>query len=863
MSGTYTGNISTAITLSAAFPTATIAAGASINAYGSLATYAVALASTTVSELFSGSVFGPTGTHFTLNNAGFVETNVTSAASQDFDAGILLGSGGEVINSGTILAPAGRGVDIFGAGTILNSGLIAGGTAGSNNGVTIYGAGPSYISNSSSGSITGSAFAVYLKAASTVTNAGLFTNAGQINGAEGGFYEYGVGGTIINTGTISAFGLGTPAFGDGIFIGGGSDVINGSSTQTNALISGVGNAFGIDMTVPLGKTIASVGTVINYGTIHGGSLAGVQLKTGTIINGTAIDHQALITGVVINGGPALIKNFGTINGNGQTGPALSAPTTGIVLNGATNDTTVLIESTGVNNVKLGKTTSFTNYGSIIGGSINGIYQQSGVITNASSGIIIGGRWGAHVAGYGAATVVNAGTIEGSIALGAVVSLRYLYNNTVINSGALISTAGTAGFALQLANGNNLLIDDPGAVFVGTVAGGIGVDTLMLASAASAGTLTGFGSQFVSFSALDFNAGAQWTAQSNTATGFGTTTIAGFVKGDTIILQGFTETSKTYVSGVGLELTGASTNVTLDITGTYGTPNFTISNAIGGTTITVACFVAGTRIATARGRVPVQQLRVGDLVYTANNGLRPIRWIGSRAYDGRFIAGNRAALPVRLRRHALGLNVPSRDLFVSPDHAIYLDGALVNASRLVNNVSITQASHVDRVEYFHFELDSHDIVFAHNTPTETFLDADCRARFAATWGEPGTATEPCHKRLEDGYELATLQARINARAGIVPVVANGPLRGCVDEISPRLRGWAQDISAPEAPVELEVLCNGQVLMHLLANRYREDLWSAALGSGCHGFDIPAPPHSGRLTLRRAGDGAILGQSCAAA
>jgi hypothetical protein len=55
------------------------------------------------------------------------------------------------------------------------------------------------------------------------------------------------------------------------------------------------------------------------------------------------------------------------------------------------------------------------------------------------------------------------------------------------------------------------------------------------------------------------------------------------------------------------------------------------------------------------------------------------------------------LPVRLRRHALGFNILSRDLWVSPDHAICVDNVLVPAWRLVNGVSVIQVESVERVE----------------------------------------------------------------------------------------------------------------------------------------------------------------------
>ena len=92
---------------------------------------------------------------------------------------------------------------------------------------------------------------------------------------------------------------------------------------------------------------------------------------------------------------------------------------------------------------------------------------------------------------------------------------------------LVPQFGGTGFS-------NRLIADPGAVFIDGVDGGGGV--LELASAASAGTLSGFGASFTNFSTLQFDAGAAWTVSGNA--GLGALGISGFTDGDTIDLTGF-------------------------------------------------------------------------------------------------------------------------------------------------------------------------------------------------------------------------------------------------------------------------------------------------------------------------------------
>jgi hypothetical protein len=262
-----------------------------------------------------------------------------------------------------------------------------------------------------------------------------------------------------------------------------------------------------------------------------------------------------------------------------------------------------------------------------------------------------------------------------------------------------------------------------------------------------------GTSFSGFGTIGFATGSSWTLEGGVSALAAGQSITGFTTSDTIVLDGFAGTSGSFAAGEGLVLSDGAATETLGIAGSFTTADFTVQT-VGSTMLVdqaVPCFCAGTRLATPRGNVPVQALKIGDLVRAATRGYQPIRWIGRRSYDGRFIAGNRLALPVKIRRHALGFNVPSRDLFVSPGHAICEGGVLVHAWRFINGVSITQAGCMEQVEYFHIELENHALIFAENTPVESFLDNGCRALFQNAASAPETAAQaPCLPVVEDGY-----------------------------------------------------------------------------------------------------------------
>ena len=97
---------------------------------------------------------------------------------------------------------------------------------------------------------------------------------------------------------------------------------------------------------------------------------------------------------------------------------------------------------------------------------------------------------------------------------------------------------------------------------------------------------------------------------------------------------------------------------------------------------------------------MEDLAIGDLVVTASGAHRPIRWLGHRAYAARFANPNPDLLPIRVKACALAEGVPSRDLWVSPKHALYLDCVLIPAAAFVNVSSIVKVERVEIVKYLH-------------------------------------------------------------------------------------------------------------------------------------------------------------------
>lgn len=144
---------------------------------------------------------------------------------------------------------------------------------------------------------------------------------------------------------------------------------------------------------------------------------------------------------------------------------------------------------------------------------------------------------------------------------------------------------------------------------------------------------------------------------------------------------------------------------------------------------VPCFTNGTMITTPSGMVPVEDLKVGDLVLTRDNGARPVRWIGKRTLSSAELAAMPRFQPVTFKAGSMGDGLPLRDLTVSPQHRMLIQSAdaellfgehevLVAARNLAGRPGIETAK-LDQVTYIHLLFDEHEIVLSEGLWTESF------------------------------------------------------------------------------------------------------------------------------------------------
>ena len=162
----------------------------------------------------------------------------------------------------------------------------------------------------------------------------------------------------------------------------------------------------------------------------------------------------------------------------------------------------------------------------------------------------------------------------------------------------------------------------------------------------------------------------------------------------------------------------------------GAPTSTPPMRLGGV-------IAGTRVLTPDGYRPIESLQPGDPV-RALLGRAPMfvptLWIGSRNVILSRL--DRSNLPVRIRKDALADGVPSRDVFLAPDHAIFINGRLVRCVDLINDRSIAldDRRRSRTKQYWGVILPRHNTLLADNMPIESLLPVSATA-FTDVAGNP--------------------------------------------------------------------------------------------------------------------------------
>jgi collagen type I alpha len=668
------------------------------------------------------------------------------------NAGIELDFGGMTINAGGEVSAAAL-VQLGEVGS--EAGAITVGGTGANSGGTLIAAGLN----------VGGTMTTFPGSGTGIVS---ILGGGQVTAGTSGVTIGGAGG-----GTVIADG-GTLSAGSGLFQIGGSLLVENSGSVSFS--GGLNMTLGVaHATLTSGGQISALGTAdIHIGIsnqaagaillINGGTFS--QTQGGFFIGGTSQGaHVTLQSGALTTGGAGSVTDINATNGSLATGSVSGGTWTvnGQFIVGDNGTGTLSMTggtvNAGTNNIDIGNQSGGSGVATITGSGVSleggnlllaattGAAGRLAVNNQASLGVggLTIGAGGLLLLGGGQITtggiaVSNAGVISGNGSIGAA----------LVNNGTAIASGGVLAFAGGLS--------------------GTGSETI-----ASAATLEAVGnaiSNAISFANNVDNSALQLDTALNATESF---QLANWQQADTLILNiGATISNAQWLN--------TGTNVgTLEVTTSGGTFDFTNVTAVAGAGTTpqfafsanavtlISCFAPGTLIELDRGPTPVETLRPGDVALTRDGEAQPIIWIGHRMIDCARHPNPAAVWPVRIQADAFGPGLPTRDLFLSPDHAVLVDDVLVPVKLLANGITIAQTRR-DSVTYYHVELPRHAVILAERLPVESYLDVGDRARFencpvtelypeftARAWEMAG-----CAELVMTGARLATIRARLAPR-----------------------------------------------------------------------------------------------------
>jgi len=610
---------------------------------------------------------------------------------------------------------------------------------------------------------------------------------------------------------------------------------------TSSVLIGTGTATPGAVTVAAGATLNAVSAAITGNLIDGGlPYVSPVFGHGAVPTTLSVSGDVTVTGSLETGGHGEISAGGglaVLDGGqiydygGQSG--------GLQINGALllgPDSSAGPDSNGTLTIS----SDWVPAGglSLFGGSLVTLDPYSSLILGTGTGIN-----GAVVAASGSTLTADFGTVAADLAGAGALALRPLPLPGTGSTQGVLTITGNVSLSSSIdipaltklavggqLSGGSAKVEAGGALTAGTLAENIALNGTASFSAVSGAPTITFGSGAAMLSLGQYGALAL--------------TLDGLQDGDRIDFTAVAPNGTAVESGGSLVLAGVSVALTNPQTGLH----FAVApDGHGGAMVTASapCFVAGTRILTEHGPIAVEDVRPGDNVRTASGRLAPVVWTGStRIGLARHRQPWRAA-PVRVAAGAIGPGVPARDLFLSPDHALFVDGALVPVWQLANGSSIAHCDGWPQVRYVHIELDRHGIVLAEDCPCESYLDTRNRGLLDAAGGP-----RPLYPDLDAPPGLAAL--RIWAERGAAPLLlgqqATAPLRQRLLDRAAALGARHTDDPA------LTVRVRGAVVA---TSRVAAQVWQAQLPANTATLRlpsrsfVPAEMHPGSGDTRRLG------------
>jgi collagen type I/II/III/V/XI/XXIV/XXVII alpha len=739
------GTLTNAMTVSAAVFTGfnmwTLGSAAAVEAFGN---------GVTVGSAAGTSLVVAAGGKLTTFGTG----DVVAAGTLDHGTVNITGSGANwTALTGATIGASGTGIaTVLSGGTLVSRGtavaLALGANTGARGSLTVSGA-------TSAAILTGQLNVGQAGTGSlTVSNHGTLTSGGspghpaqglditQASGGAGGVHVTGSGSLLNNTGefivgdaglgglVINAGGTVSTSSGSVAGLAGAVIANTASASGSSVNVSGAGSNWQVTgsllvgnggqglLSVSQGASVTAASADLAAGATGDGviSVAGtgsaLTLTGSLTVGGQAAGELSVLNGATVSAldvtiGNASAASSGNVDVEGQ-GSTLLVGTGGVLNIGVAGG------GSGVLTVGAGSTLNFT--GTIVESGHASFNNNGGVIDPDAVEFTTTSNGGTGLNEYDL-FVGNIGAVQVSAGTGTWLTPMVLTGTSAADADNNINNNGDTG-QWQLSQSGTFIVNantvDAGQAIVFEDA----TDTLVI------GQVVNGGSAGVSGQVPTIAPGAMNLLQ---AGGFDAQ-IWGYQAGDKIDFNNLIVSSDSIVNGTTLDLFDSSNTLLGSLTFFNKAGNKPLGLAgMQAAAAQIACFAEGTMIETVTGPRRVESLAVGDEVVTLPGGARRIVWVGSRNVDCERHPRPEAVWPVRITAGAFGQNVPARDLFVSPDHAIYVDRVLVPAKLLIDGFGIVQVKRAN-VNYYHLELEDHALILAEGLTVESYLDTGDRANF---------------------------------------------------------------------------------------------------------------------------------------
>ncbi|POF62826.1 hypothetical protein CFR73_11090 [Novacetimonas maltaceti] len=387
--------------------------------------------------------------------------------------------------------------------------------------------------------------------------------------------------------------------------------------------------------------------------------------------------------------------------------------------------------------------------------MSGLYGYGNTVTTSGSYTIFPVGWVLGLASLGGAGVTFKGDITDSLSF-APTLIGAINPYTVTSEDGANVTVDVGSTVLGLLTGSNFTADGGTINIAGdniiTALSGTNY-TIENGGTINLGTLSTAEISALSGTGITFGTGGGTLVVTpasgvdvltfNNISGFGNT-------GATIEIPGASYVTNATYDGTNTSIT-TNTGITISVNGDYTTSQNTLyqqdsdgnlyisassANSSGSTGVLV-CFLPGSMVRTPTGDVAVEDIRIGDTVLALDCGnnaqtVREVVWTGSQSVRVRsHLPDDEAGYPVRILKDAISDGVPYKDMLITAEHCLFLDGKFIPVRMLVNGRSIFYDRSITSYDYHHIETTEHSIITVDGMLTESYLDTGNRRGFRQT------------------------------------------------------------------------------------------------------------------------------------